>query len=122
MRKQLTSKNIDKAVIELKRISRDFKIPVLTLSSFNRANYKEAVMEAFKESGAIEYSSDVLFGLQFKGAGSKDFNVNEAKKQDPREVELILLKNRNGRTGDVLNFNFYPKFNYFEEKKGEIIA
>jgi len=115
--KATDKQNIDKAVIELKRISRDFKIPVLTLSSFNRANYKEAVMEAFKESGAIEYSSDVLFGLQFKGAGSKDFNVNEAKKQDPREVELILLKNRNGRTGDVLNFNFYPKFNYFEEKK-----
>lgn len=108
--------NTDKAVMELKRISRDFKTPVIGISSFNRANYKEAVtMEAFKESGAIEYSSDILIGLQLKGAGKKDFDANEAKKKDPREIELVILKNRNGRTGDSLSFNFYPLFNYFEE-------
>ena len=108
--------NTDKAVMELKRISRDFKTPVIGISSFNRANYKEAVtMEAFKESGAIEYSSDILIGLQLKGAGKKDFNANEAKKKDPREIELVILKNRNGRAGDSLSFNFYPLFNYFEE-------
>lgn len=108
--------NTDKAVMELKRISRDFKTPVIGISSFNRANYSVAVtMEAFKESGAIEYSSDVLIGLQLKGAGKKDFDANEAKKKSPREIELVILKNRNGRTGDSLSFNFYPLFNYFEE-------
>lgn len=108
--------NTDKAVMELKRISRDYKTPVIGISSFNRANYKEAVtMEAFKESGAIEYSSDVLIGLQLKGAGKNDFDANEAKRKDPREIELVILKNRNGRTGDSLSFNFYPLFNYFEE-------
>lgn len=108
--------NTDKAVMELKRISRDYKTPVIGISSFNRANYKEAVtMEAFKESGAIEYSSDILIGLQLKGAGKKEFDANEAKRKDPREIELVILKNRNGRTGDSLSFNFYPLFNYFEE-------
>ena len=108
--------NTDKAVMELKRISRDYKTPVIGISSFNRANYKEAVtMEAFKESGAIEYSSDVLIGLQLKGAGKKDFDATQAKRKDPREIELVILKNRNGRTGDSLSFNFYPLFNYFEE-------
>lgn len=108
--------NTDKAVMELKRISRDYKTPVIGISSFNRANYKEAVtMEAFKESGAIEYSSDILIGLQLKGAGKKDFDANEAKRKDPRKIELVILKNRNGQTGDSLSFNFYPLFNYFEE-------
>ena len=108
--------NTAKAVMELKRISRDYKTPVIGISSFNRANYKEAVtMEAFKESGAIEYSSDILIGLQLKGAGKKEFDANEAKRKDPREIELVILKNRNGRTGDSLSFNFYPLFNYFEE-------
>ena len=108
--------NMDKAVLELKRISRDYKIPVICISSFNRANYKEAVtMEAFKESGAIEYGSDVLMGLQLKGAGSKGFDANEEKKKDPREIELVILKNRNGRTGDKIAFNYYPMFNYFKE-------
>lgn len=108
--------NTDKAVMELKRISRDFKTPVIGISSFNRDNYKNAVsMQAFKESGAIEYSSDVLIGLQLKGAGDKDFDPTEAKKKNPREIELVILKNRNGQTGTKIPLEFYPLFNYFTE-------
>lgn len=70
-------------------------------------------MAAFKESGAIEYSSDILIGLQ--GAGGKDFDIDEAKRKDPKEIELKILKNRNGKTGDVLRFDYYPMFNNFEE-------
>ena len=108
--------NTDKAVMELKRISRDFKTPVIGISSFNRDNYNNAVsMQAFKESGAIEYSSDILIGLQLKGAGNKDFDPTEAKKKNPREIELVILKNRNGQTGAKVPFEFYPMFNYFVE-------
>ncbi|HFI0639973.1 TPA: DnaB-like helicase C-terminal domain-containing protein [Streptococcus suis] len=108
--------NTDKAVMELKRISRDFKTPVIGISSFNRDNYNNAVsMQAFKESGAIEYSSDILIGLQLKGAGQKEFDATEAKSKSPREIELVILKNRNGKTGDKVPFEFYPMFNYFVE-------
>ena len=111
--------NTDKAVMELKRISRDFKLPILGISSFNRENYSNAVtMAAFKESGAIEYSSDVLIGLQLKGAGGKGFDATEAKKKNPREIELVILKNRNGRAGDTINYSYYPMFNYFKEEQG----
>ena len=109
--------NTDKAVLELKRISRDYKLPVIAISSFNRMNYKEAVsMEAFKESGAVEYSSDVLIGLQLKGAGKKDFNPTNEKKKNPREVELVVLKNRDGAVGDKVRFDYYSMFNYFTDK------
>ena len=112
--------NTDKAVMELKRISRDFKLPILGISSFNRENYSNAVtMAAFKESGAIEYSSDVLIGLQLKGAGEKGFNATEEKRKNPREIELVILKNRNGRTGDTVDFSYYPMFNYFAELGAE---
>ncbi len=108
--------NTDKAVMELKRISRDYKIPVIGISSFNRQNYNQPVsMEAFKESGAIEYSSDVLLGLQAKGAGGKKFDIDEAKRKDPREIELKILKNRNGATGSIINYDYYPLFNCFKE-------
>lgn len=110
--------NTDKAVLELKRISRDFKMPVIGISSFNRDNYNNPVgMQSFKESGAIEYSSDVLIGLQFKGVGESGFDSNEAKSRNPREVELVILKNRNGQTGSKLEFDFYAMFNYFDERK-----
>ena len=108
--------NTDKAVMELKRISRDFKTPVIAISSFNRQSYNSPVtMEAFKESGAVEYSSDVLIGLQLAGAGDKDFNATIEKQRSPRNIELVILKNRNGKTGDKLIFKYYPPFNYFME-------
>lgn len=108
--------NTDKAVLELKRISRDFKIPVIAISSFNRTNYSEAVsMEAFKESGAIEYGCDVLMGLQLSGAGASGFNIDQAKAADPRAMELIILKNRSGKTGSKISYDYYPTFNKFKE-------
>ena len=108
--------NTDRAVLELKRISRDFKIPVICISSFNRDNYNNPVSyAAFKESGAIEYSSDVLIGLQLRGVGTRDFDAEAAKQKNPREVEAVILKNRNGKTGAKLSYNYYAMFNLFEE-------
>lgn len=119
--KQATDKN----VFELKRISREYKIPVVAVSSFNRDNYTSALnMAAFKESGAIEYSSDVLIGLQPQGMSDKTTETEKAanartldacKRADVRNIELKILKNRNAKTGDVLQYQYYPMFNRFKE-------
>lgn len=107
---------VDCNVMELKRISRDFKIPIIGISSLNRQSYKEKIsMTSFKESGSLEYSSDLLIGLQLKGAGEANFDVDEAKAKDEREIELVILKNRNGKTGVKIDFTFVSKFNLFEE-------
>lgn len=108
--------NTDKNVLELKRLSRELEIPIIAISSLNRANYNEPIsMAAFKESGAIEYSSDVLLGLQLAGAGDKDFNVDTAKSQEPRQIELKILKNRRGKTGDVIRYEYYASRQFFRE-------
>lgn len=108
--------NTDKAVLELKRISRDCKLPIIAISSLNRDNYNGKInMAAFKESGAIEYGSDVLIGLQLEGADQKNFDVDEAKSKNPRKIELVILKNRNGATGGKIAYEYYPLFNYFRE-------
>lgn len=109
---------VDNCILELKRISRDSKIPVIAISSFNRTSYKaEAQFESMKESGAIEYGSDIVIGLQLKGAGSKDFDPTVEKKRNPRKVELVILKNRQGKVGDKILYDYYPMFNYFDEKE-----
>lgn len=114
--KSTDKQNTDRSVVELKRISRDFDIPVIAISSFNRENYKSAVtMEAFKESGAVEYSSDVLLGLQLYGTGENGFDVNAAKNKTPRSVELVLLKNRNGIPYAKIEYAYHPKFSFFKE-------
>lgn len=130
--KYLTDKQaVDWNVLELKRISRDYETPIIGVSSFNRENYSVSVnMTAFKESGAIEYSSDVLIGLQYKEMkdltgdpksnsnkekASEIFNqINEkATSKEPIAIQVKILKNRNGRKGDV-DLAFIPMFNRFE--------
>lgn len=115
--------NTDKAVLELKRLSRDYKMTVLGISSFNRDSYKKdggenqgrVSMTDFKESGAIEYSADVLMGLEFTSAGTKEYSERAEKKKDPRQIRLVILKNRNGKAWENACFKYYPLFNYYEE-------
>ena len=134
--------NTDKAVVELKRASRDYDIPIFAISSFNRENYTNPVnIASFKESGAIEYTSDVLMALQFKGMDylKKDDDKYEDEKSrtariiqlrneqeknaetpgKPQELQLKILKNRNGRKGSV-DLEFHPMFNCFEVPKKKV--
>ena len=56
---------VDYNVLRLKQLSRDFKIPIVVLASMNRTSYSDVIsMVSIKESGAIEYTSDVCIGLQ----------------------------------------------------------
>lgn len=104
----------DHNVMALRQLARDLKTCVFVISSLNRANYSSGVeMEAFKESGAIEYGSDVLLGLQPQGMTELAEGGGEAKQKretrqlarktragSKRDVELVILKNRNGGIPD----------------------
>ena len=115
--KGLTDKqNIDKTVRDLRRIGRDFHTTVIVLSSLNRTGYDQPVtMQSFKESGSIEYSSDVLIGLQLEGVGSVGFDVDRAKSLNPRRIEVVVLKNREGKTGATIPFQYHTTYNLFVE-------
>jgi len=108
--------NLDRIVCALKKLSRSHELTIFAISSFNRENYNlEVSMNAFKESGGIDYSADVLMGLQARGAGSRTFNIDEEKRKDPRELELKILKNRSAAIVDPLPFRYYPAFSCFTE-------
>lgn len=108
--------NTDKAILTLKRISRDYQTPVIIISSFNRTNYKTAVsQESFKESGGIDYGVDVMIGLQLEGAGSENFDVDKAKAAEPRKIEAVVLKNRRGKHGGKVLFDYEANNNYFRD-------
>lgn len=123
--KNRTDKQIvDTNISSLKKLSRDLKLTIVGISSFNRDSYSAGVnMASFKESGAIEYSSDVLIGLQFtdidytkqtdSGKQSIRDQLEEAKKADPRKITAKILKNRNGALGDV-DFEYYPAYNLYK--------
>lgn len=123
---------IDEAVVTLKRLSAREKITVFVISSFNRDNYTSQVSEtAFKESGAVEYSADVLLGLQpagmradgEKGAAAENLQLCERCKkgqQDPgrpglRLLELKVLKSRVGVPYGSAWLEYNPGYNQFSD-------
>ena len=79
-------------------------------------------MAAFKESGAIEYGSDILIGLQLTGTGSDGFDADKAKEKNPKEIDFCILKNRNGNIkSDGIPLIFHSEFNCFTENNGTFI-
>lgn len=43
--------------------------------------------------------------------------IRQAKRETPRKVQVICLKNRNGKSNFSIDFEFNPCFNFFEEVK-----
>lgn len=112
----------DHNITTLRQISRD--LPIIVISSLNRESYNgknknkgEIMMADLKESGGIEYGADVIIALQFAAAGDSDFKDSEAKREDPRQIVSVVLKNRNGKVFEKAAFDYMAAFNYFTEKE-----
>lgn len=121
-----TKQIVDQNVVALKRMTRSLNIPIFVISSVNRSNYLAPIdFESFKESGNIEYTADVVWGLQLSVLREDDiFNqqqkikekrekVREAKAENPRRIDLVCLKNRYGRDYTT-NFLYYPQHDLFK--------
>ncbi len=138
---RLTDKQkIDNNIIALKQLSREKKTPIIVVSSLNRASYSQDVsLSSFKESGAIEYTSDIILGLKYnlndaereqlkqirrdanglpedeKSKLIEDF-YKSIRAKSPRDIKLTILKNRQGEKDKDIALYFYPRFNMFIEQ------
>ena len=124
---------VDFNVTALRQFASALKTPVWCVATLNRDSYSGPVdLDSFKESGAIEYGADYLFGLQPRGIAAEvdsvksavekklkgNAFVSRAKREHPRKVELTVLKNRQGETtgtAEGLPFTYWPRTNYFAE-------
>ena len=120
--KESTKLGVDDSVRKLKKFQRDTNTTFIVISSFNRANYTQGVsFESFKESGNIEYTADVVWALQLyvlnsinpSNIADSRKKIDEAKKNQPRQIQLKCLKNRQGTNYDCF-FNYFSAHDYFE--------
>lgn len=121
--RESTKLGIDDSVRKLKKFQRDTNTTFIVISSFNRTNYAHSVsFESFKESGNIEYTADVVWALQLNLMNElKSYNdiaetrkrIDDAKKQQPRQINLKCLKNRQGTNYDCF-FRYYSAHDCFE--------
>lgn len=114
---------IDDIMLRLKDFQRTTNATLLVISSFNRENYYQKVgFSSFKESGAIEYSADVIWGLENYGVDAegkldKD-EVIKMSREKVRKVKFSCLKNRNGGAYECF-FRYHAAYDYFEVCKEE---
>ena len=117
---------MDSIVTALKVLQKENDLVIVVISSLNRQNYLSPVdFESFKESGGIEYTADVVWGLQLQIMRSQDMFEKEkdiikkrkaiiaAKKEIPRKVELSCLKNRYGISSYYVAFQYDPRYDLF---------
>ena len=105
---------VDDIVHKLKTFSRESGALIFVISSFNRLNYNtDANLTSFKESGAIEYSADVVLALELAKSPANPSSMRELMLAQPRWIKLSCLKNRFGALYEVY-FYYYSKFDYFE--------
>lgn len=128
----------DENIKALKDMQKENELFVIMISSFNRSNnYEPVAYETFKETSMIEYTCDYVWGLQLSilDAENDDFyvktgtqggekeslirerrkKVQEAMQQNPKKVEFVSLKNRNGRQVFKVFFNYLPQYDSFVE-------
>jgi replicative DNA helicase len=115
--------DIDKIIYSLKSIAREFKLPVVVISSVNRNSYNQtANLSMFRSSGNIEFAADCAIAMQHEGVDNIPEErvykfINDANKLEVRKISMILLKNRFGQTGNKISYHYNPKYNYFWEAK-----
>lgn len=95
----------------IKSLVRELKTPFVVVSQLSRAPEKRAEgryrLSDLRESGAIEQDADIILFVSYN-----------------RETEIATLeiaKNRNGRSGDLVDLRFCPEFTKFKslEKRKE---
>lgn len=124
---------VDSNVRALKLLQMKNELVMFVISSLNRQNYMTVIdFESFKETGGIEYTADCVIGLQLAIMNTKLFEadakttkkrkvVKAAKIQQPRYIEMCILKNRYGISNESFYFQYYSKWDKFIPTTREVI-
>lgn len=126
-----TKDKMDYIVRRLKAFIIEYHAIILVLSSVNRNSYYSDISgDSTKESGGIEYTADVSWGLQLEVMEGKESTVTKhgyskgvsyqewlkAKSQNPRKMMIRCLKNRFGDSNYVVYFDYYADYDLFVER------
>lgn len=129
--------SVEESLGQLKTMQVQHDLVLIVLSILNRSNYLYPIdFTSFKESGKIEATADVAWGLQLRcltteklfekddksNVTEKRERVKAAKLETPRKMDLVSIKTRY-ESEYTCGFDYYAKFDCFmddaEYNKGQ---
>lgn len=110
-------KTIGKTVTGIRNLAKELQVPILLLHQLNRNLHKrnnpKPKLSDLRDSGEIEERADeIMFVHRPEYFRMKDSDESESKIQT--DVEIVVGKNRTGRTGNV-PFTWYPEILTFQD-------
>ncbi len=118
---------IDDFTRRLRQVQMQTGICVFLISSLNRMSYMGPVrLDSFKESGIIEFTGDVILGLNLKAVRDSEYarltdsaernaRLEAARSKRVRELEISCLKNKTGESNFIVEVNFDTESGIFTE-------
>lgn len=127
---------IDRNVSSLRRLAKELRTPIVCICSMNRTGQESAIdTSSLNGSGGIEYSGDVILGLEpygmsddeelRKASNAYDSKrrakelVSKAKRAADRKLELVFLKNRFGAIAEPVALVYDAPHNLMREATAE---
>lgn len=98
-------KNIPQEISEItkmiKKVAKEYGVVTFMLSQLNRANEmrqnKRPMLSDLRESGAVEEDAEIVLGLHRESYYNR--NDPSIPEEPVNEAEILVLKNRDGRSG-----------------------
>ena len=118
---------LDDFIKKLRQMQMRTGICAVLISSLNRTAYMGPVrMDSFKESGVIEFTGDVILGLNLRvmrsdeysrlsDPGERNIRLEAARGRRIRELEITCLKNKSGESSFSVDINFDTGTGVFTE-------
>ncbi|OPZ31667.1 MAG: Replicative DNA helicase [Lentisphaerae bacterium ADurb.BinA184] len=103
----------------IKGLAKELNIPIVVLAQLNRQADDAAKggprLSHLRESGAIEQDADVVCLLSRKQEQDGGGQKADPDPHTPIDADLMVAKNRNGRTG-LVKLSFVPAYTHFEDR------
>lgn len=118
---------LDAVLTALSTFAHEKERTIILVSSFNRAAYYAPIaMDSYRESGNVEFSADVLLGLQYSCVkqpvfmqesklAEKQAIMRQEETKPSRSLELVCVKNKYGPQF-TLPLQYHAEYDYFTEE------
>lgn len=104
---------------QLRNLAIKYGVPIICVVYTDWLSFYTGVNTV--EFSDVEEIADVILRLRYRGMGRKGFNYSCSLNKNPKELEIVLIKDRFGGSGVLSLLDFYPEYALFTEASEKVM-